>query len=161
MKFNFLRGVVDMFFRAESQRDAIEIICINHRQQIYLLPVLNQPLRHFKGHLPAHAKSAEIVRAFRLQLPNLFQVSSGHFLDGLEIKFASVQALRLQCIEWVVGSHQAPQFPEHQHIAPSPMDHEQRRATSGGADRHKRFPIVLSGAAGQFFRQHSRRGSFV
>src|SRR5882724_759762 len=132
---------------------------IDHKKQIHLLPVLDQPLRYFKGYLPAHAESAYVVRPFRLQLAHLAQVGLGHRLSRRQVIAASVKASSLKPQKWIVRAKKAGQFAIDQDVAASAMHAEERRLGSSGLNRNQRIPArrpaVFPNNVRQFF--NSRR----
>ena len=80
------------FSQGELWGNSIEIVRVDHEQQIHLLFVSDQFLCDFNGHLPAHAESAEVIRPFRLQLSYLSQVTFGHLLGRRQVIVAAVKS---------------------------------------------------------------------
>src|SRR5580693_6721169 len=131
---------------------------VDHEQQIHLLPIADQPLRDFHGHLPAHTESTEVIRPFRLQLAYLAQVTLGHFLGGLQVIAAAVQAPGLQSIKWIVGAKMARQFAVNEDVAAASMHAKERRFVSSRLYRDQGIPAWQPAVFANEVRKFFNRG---
>src|ERR1700730_7578874 len=122
MKLDLLSHVSDFFSKGERWWDSIEIVRVDHEQQIHLLSVPDQCLRYFNGHLPSHTESAEVVRPFRLQFANLAQVTLGHRLRCRKVIDGVVKAPGLKAIKWIIRAKIARQFAVKEDVAASSMN---------------------------------------
>src|SRR5712675_2766473 len=113
---------------------------IDHKKQIHLLPVPDEPLRYFKGDLPAHTESAYVVRPFRLQLAHLAQVGLGHRLSRRQVIAASVKTSSLKPEKWIARAKMAGQFAVDQDVAAASVHAKEGRFASYRLNRDQRIP---------------------
>src|ERR1700722_5741015 len=140
MKLDLISQVSHFIDQGQLRGDSVEIMRVDHKQQIHLLPVAYQPLRDFNRYLSAHAESADVVRPFRLQLANLAQITLGHRFGGRQVIVVAIKASGLQSIEWVVRAETARQFAVDQDVAAPSMHAKEGRLAPSRLNRNERTP---------------------
>src|SRR3984893_17184472 len=158
MKLDFLSKVPHFFPHAELWDDSIEIMRVDHKKQIHLLSVPDQPPRDFNGYLPAHAASAEVVGPFRLQLAYLAQVTLGHRLDRRQVIAVAVKAPGLEAIKRIILAKIARQFAVNEDVASASVHAVERRFGPSRLDRDQRSPVGSPATFPNDVRQLFNRG---
>ena len=130
VELDFLPAIFDFVGKAELRGNTIEIVRVDQEQQVHLLALAHQPLRHFERHLPAHAEPAEVVRS----LPAAVRASRA---DNSRPSPRSSSGNRLfrpglapAGRKRVVRSEVPRQFAVDQDVAASSMHAEERRLAS-------------------------------
>src|SRR6266496_6803060 len=84
--------------------DVAPVQGVEQSEQRDLFSLRSQLLRHLVRDRAAHTVPAKIIRSARLKATEILHVTSGHLLNGLQIRKFSIQTLSLQSIKRLVGA---------------------------------------------------------
>ena len=110
---------------------------VEQAQHRHFLPLADELTSHLVGDQTTHGKTADAVRAVRLQLPDLGDVMRRHLLERGDRTSFPVETHRLQTKHRLVRAEMSREIAKAKHVAADAMHAEERRSMSARLDRHQ------------------------
>src|SRR5579864_1169606 len=165
------RAVPESFKKGRSRLESIRSrMCrLNHDDESHFFSSSKELLSSFQCQQPTKTKAAQEIRTGGLQISQLMEIRRNHFFQGLILYEATVQASRLNRVDWLMGFHVVSQWIIFKDISSVAVHEEERWLRSAWSDWNQRrpggFPVILSKhfsqiANGGRLQQGGQRQSF-